>query len=467
MARLARKVDINPDTICPLFAEAEPPIYAKNVLKVRLQRIDKSTGSSRGAKVPLAKEDYWIDGEEQTPFEINPYKTTEEDLQEQFGCGEYWIDAFDQQGKVFPNGRRLVLGGPLRRKGQVIEQEIEDDETELEVPARGSTVVETRMFTMMEKMFNERARQAQDQAERERHNAQEHVAQERENSRRQMDMHGHFSEAMLKIATDQNKQDIAPMEVIQTLRSQIDSLSKKHLRDEEERIKDHRSEIEQMRRDREDLVRAQRSELEEERRRSRDDLKRRDDEISDLRKRSMDTEEELRRRWQRDTDELRSRHEKDLLQLRADATQFQSKIGGEAETRFRKLETENEELRKDIRDLERDNIKLERDLAKAQVPEPEAPADGGILAQAMPLLKGVAGEVLQKMMQPANQAPQNMPAQQTVPPDMYAEMLRQQYATQMAQAAQAPQASPTPAPPSMPQEPAPSAPNPPSDTLAA
>lgn len=461
MARTARKVDLNPDTVCPLFAEVLPPIYAKNIGRIRLQRIDKSNGSSRGARIPLSREDYWIDGDEETPFEINPYKTDEEHLAEQFGCGEYWVDAFDKEGKAYPNGRRLVFGGPLKRGGKVVDEDLEEQSESSYATGNADSA---QMLKMMEKMFSDREKHARDQAERERQlaqqqaerermHAEEQVRREREHAQREMTLHGDFSETMLKIATDTSKDSTSSMEVIAALRNQLDLNAKKAMRDEEDLRKDHRSELQRMVQDRDDLNRAHREELAEERRRSRDDLNRRDQEIADLRKRAMDNEEDLRRRWQKDIDDMRSRFERDIAAVRSESLETRSKIGGDAEARIRRLENENEELRKDVRSLERDNIDLERKLAKAQVPEPEAPEAPGFLEQAGPVLRGVAADVLQKVMtrpaaghagqpnpqQVAQQASQQAPQQgavqqQPISPEAYEEMVRRYQAAQVAQA---------------------------------
>lgn len=95
----------------PLFTEENEKgdvIYADQIRFIKLSRYMLVGGKMKRVKVP--KEEYRMaDG---TLFSINPFETTEDDLEDQFGGGEYYIEAHGMDNAILPCAHNLTLPGP-------------------------------------------------------------------------------------------------------------------------------------------------------------------------------------------------------------------------------------------------------------------------------------------------------------------------------------------------------------------
>lgn len=397
MPPAAKKVQTSstPDVVCPLFADAEPPIYAKDVGKIRISRFEKSASGAVGGKVPLAREDYYVEGDETEVFQIDPYETSEEDLQEQFGAGQYWIDALHATtGKTLHGGRRLILGGVIKRGGVVLDEEDEDDDEDDASSRKSKNPVDSTktMMAMMEKMFATRERLSEDA-----------VARERDHAAKQAEMHSTFAATMFQIANAKDRPDGSSQEVVASMRRQMESMMDKSARDFDELRKSQRDELARRDREIEDLRREYREELSEERKRARSDIERRDDELKDLRARANRDEDDLRRRFQKEQDDQRTRYDRELAQAGKDLNELRASLTKENDRVRQQLEKRISELEREIHQLEKDNIELQKDLAKAQnaAPEPSStPTAVGLIEQFAPVLQQIAAGAVRKAMEP-------------------------------------------------------------------
>lgn len=320
--------------ICPLFAECEEPIYADDIFKIRICRSGLKDAVNKSGKVPLRKEDYYIDGDQKKLFVINPYATTEEDLQEQFGGGEFWIDAMRKpDGRVLPGGHRLIFDGPEKRDGVEVAPE-EDEDEEDDKTSSSKSAFPKEMLQLFDRTLTMQTTGSQ---ERER--------LLREASDRQAQMQSTFASTMLQIAKDGKDDKPEADAIVRMLQSEVDEIRKKAARDEDDLRRQHRTDIERRDREIEDLRREQHAQL-----------SKRDQEVDESRKRASTEEDEIRRRWREDVSDLRSKYERELSQARTETTELRIKLQGEND----RVKTD---LEKRIYELEKDNIKLEKDLA--------------------------------------------------------------------------------------------------------
>jgi hypothetical protein len=126
-----KKPDPNVRQLSPLFTDLvgdednQRYLYADEIGSFKLSRIDP-TSPNRTRRVKVPRPDFRINGSDDY-FEIGP-ETTEDDLEEQFGLGEYYIEAFGPDHRLLPGGRNLHLGGVLKRGGLPVkpEPEVED-----------------------------------------------------------------------------------------------------------------------------------------------------------------------------------------------------------------------------------------------------------------------------------------------------------------------------------------------------
>jgi hypothetical protein len=103
--------------VCPLFPEPVNDkgklIFADEVKRFQLSRVMRGPrGLLRRPKVPV---DEFYNRETDTWFELDPFTTTEDDIEQHFGGGEYWIEAFGHNGQVMPGGRVMTFGGAPKK----------------------------------------------------------------------------------------------------------------------------------------------------------------------------------------------------------------------------------------------------------------------------------------------------------------------------------------------------------------
>ncbi len=112
--------------VAALFADSPEPVYADEIGKIRLFRWTKGPRGKEKTRIPL--EDFYIEGNEDELFEFDFEETDEGDLEAQFGRGDYYIDATGQEtGRTLPGGHTFTLGGPLRRGGEIVDDDDGDN----------------------------------------------------------------------------------------------------------------------------------------------------------------------------------------------------------------------------------------------------------------------------------------------------------------------------------------------------
>lgn len=426
------------ERVSPLFARNDPPIPADHIAEIKLQRL---LGKDRHVDLPMS--DFYIQGDPDDHFVIDPYDVDEQDLQKQFGGGEYWIEARRKpDGALWKgSGRRLVLGGPPKGSD---DQEDESDEDEQEYEEPGTVTVtpptapvidpnQHKVYELLDrqsKMTQEHAdlqvKLAQERAdretamERERANRESQAARERADretamaqdyAERKVAMHGEFATTILQMAQGQgNKDPNASQEVVRVLREENDSLRARLRQDNDDIRREHRESLDKRDRQHEDTLRA--------------DRQRADREIDDLRRRGQAQEDELRRRWMDDAAELRSRHERDMTQARGELLELRTKLQGD-------LDRARQDYDQRIRALERENIDLEKkangiqaELNAVQNAPPGGPTiTDRIMAMAQtPVGQAMLGQVLAATMAnaapPAPATPVPVAAPQGFPPNV-------------------------------------------------
>ena len=327
---LARNKEESRGTICPLFAECEEPLYSDEISKIRICRLGDKNSMNRNGKIPLRKEDYYVDEDPKNIFKINPYTTTEEDLQEQFGEGEFFIDALRKpDGKVMPGGHRLVFQGP--------DGSDEEEEEEKAKPAQPESIVPREMLDLFHKTLEMQSASSQQR---------ENLI--RETSKSQAEMQSTFATTLMKMATDDKGKGSDYNVLIRMLQGEVEEIRKKAARDEEDLRRQHRVDIEKREREVEDL-----------RRDHREQLAKRDREVDEIRSRASKEDDDARRRWRDDVTDLRTKYEREIAQSRAESGEIRLKLQTE-------LDQTKSRLDQRVYQLEKENIKLEKDLAIAR-----------------------------------------------------------------------------------------------------
>lgn len=335
--------------VCPLFASHDPPIYADQVAEIRLYRMNK-----KSEPLELAAEDFHIDGDPEDLFVIDPYETTAQELQLQFGGGIFWIEAYRKpDGVVWKgSGRRLVLAGPskatepgtVRTKareedGAESEEEEQDDEDEEE--ARASKISPSFLAAIREEA-DKRARYAQEEADKRakmaEENARQMAEQAREDRDKTVDMHQMFAAAMLNVGKS-NSDPTAAEERIRILRDENESLRNRLNREQDDLRQKHREDLARRDTHHEEAMRGERQ--------------RTDGQIDEMRSRHRTQEDEQRRRAAEDVQEIKSRYEQQLSQLREERSAERMKLQGE-------IERDRARYEEQIRTLQRENIDLEK-----------------------------------------------------------------------------------------------------------
>lgn len=275
-------------TGCPLFPDAEPELMPEDIREIR---IFKYYHDKRGREVRrmLARNEHL--------FALDPFTHTDQDFIDAYeeSPGKYYLEAVNHGGKPLDGGHIVMVG-----RG---EDDDEDDEQDVQEPmvmpmqpsvmAAPAPREDGRMFEMMQKMFDDRERNAQAQLEAERNHAS-----------RETKLYTEFVGAMMGSKRD-------PDELVRELRSQLEDLRRKSARDEEET-----------------------------RRTYREDLSRRDKEIDDLRRRASNEEDDLRKRWRDDVADLRSKYERHLSEEMSRRQQLEKQVYD--------LQKENLELQKEL-----------------------------------------------------------------------------------------------------------------------
>jgi len=340
----------------PLFLDpnsSDKYIYADEISQIILYRMIPRAGQGpRRARVPRL--DYRReDGQE---FVFDPFTTTEDDIIEHFGGGEYFIEALGHNGKKLPCGHPLFLDGPMKRRRWQVpgtnpapgwmqrqnkaafgydpysddEDDDEDEDEEMGV-VQQMLKVQQKQAEQMQKAAEDRAREARLEA-KERESANTNiVGKVLDNA---MSTRGHESSA------------------VDTLKHQLEELSSRHRSDLQRRD----DEVAQMRKD------------------NRDEMTRKDRELEDLRKDHNREVDMLRHKHDKEVDDLRDelkdlkrRHDTELDEVKRrsakDADAENDRLKKRLSDSEADLARERREWEKDRRDLEKEIYELQRDLA--------------------------------------------------------------------------------------------------------
>jgi hypothetical protein len=100
--------DVDPETIlCPLFCDSDKPVYAKDISRIRVQRVlGRVRGLVRKKKVRLPPD-----------WEPNLYTLSEDELwnaileaDPEATAGDFYVDSLSWQNRVLPGGHTVFLG---------------------------------------------------------------------------------------------------------------------------------------------------------------------------------------------------------------------------------------------------------------------------------------------------------------------------------------------------------------------
>lgn len=467
----------NGKQFAPLFPEPSEngkSIYAEDIARVSICRQFPGMGG-RSRRIKMARSEFQLSNG--GTFVINPFATNEDDLEEMFGGGEYYLQPFGHDGARLPCGRTIVLPGAMKAGIEKIYlhqtmfggmKPDEDGEGE-------KNVAENSVMTMFQQMLAESNKRADALADQLRAQA--------------VQIHA--------------KPDDSQTEVIRSLRLQIDQLMANHRIEldaksktvEEERASLRKAaetaqeeynakrrfienelqqtratkdaEIQQLRSAREMEVARDRSAHEDEIRRIRDEHR---NAISEERKL---TDNERQR-----VSEERKRADELVMEERKKRNSEVEEVQRRMQNRVNDLEREVSDMRvkstKQLTEVMKENLDLRRDLADTPIPdEPPPPpsANGGsngtspndpLWFRALntwgPHVAKAAGDFVKTANAEAAKAAANAPVQQQIAPPRYQQ---QQFQPPPAPAQQfVPQVQPVqpPAQPPVPQvQPAPPA----------
>lgn len=371
-------------------------VYADEIAKVVIDRQFPGMGG-KTRRVRMSKSEFKLsDG---SMFEINPFTMDEEDLEEAFGGGEYFIQPSGFDGRRLINGRTIVLPGKMRpgiRESYMGATFKSDDEPSGE--AEKNNVAENNgMMAMLQQMVNDSNKRAEALATQ--------VAAMQQEALRQQ-----FAAQQNRPAPDADAQ----AEVVRSLRSQIEQLMVQHRNEMDAKTKSAATEIEAKSKTVEDERAAMRrsiesiqedynakrrgleAELQQERnkrememqqsRAARDmevarDRTAHEEEIRRIReehRRALDAAEKRIEEEHKRVDEERKRGERDADDERKKRLNEVEDLQRRMQLRINELEKQNSDIRikyeKQLMDAMKENIDLRKDLADTPLPaEPPPP----------------------------------------------------------------------------------------------
>lgn len=347
----------------PLFPGAKDkhgrPIYAGDMREIVISRCFIGS-QNRSRRITVSMREFEIPDEDRG-FVIIPATTTEHDLEEQFGGGEYWIQPMDHEGDLMSCGRTLFLPGPMKEG------------------VREAYLQQEKMRAKKKSVFARDAEDQDDGRDRER--------EERDDVMREV------MERLERIETSKRTDD--PIEAAQRINAIAGQMGNTAARDS--------------------LVDELREELDELRKNHRIELDRKAEDFSELRKRSTKDLDEARDDWsakrrgyEREIDDMRDRLKKDAEETRK---RYEGQIT-ELQKRVSDLMTENMDLRRDLADSP---------VGNDEPPPPVAPDSPWWMRDiGAPLMKAVSEQMSSRQQAAAAQQQANgLPTQQSQPQAQY------------------------------------------------
>jgi len=365
-------------TPSPLFPVEDPDkvTYAEDIARVNIYRVAlDQMGRERRMLIPRHK----------IKIEINPWKTTDQDIVDAFKPGTYYLEPIGIPGKKakLAGGHNVIVPSDDDLYGAEEEEEGEEEPPPPPPPSPPPSAANEQVVHLMSKVVEQSAQATRDM-----------LAVEREHASQKAEMYTGFAQSMMKTMSDTHRSQQPPGEIVETLREQIHEIRKRALRDEEDLRRHHANTLQSMQTQIDDLRRSHREEL-----------ARKDRDYDDLRRKTSNDQDDTRRQWKDEVQEIRRASNEEISRLR---------------TELQKL---RDQFEKEVYDLQKENIKLERELAIAEAnasteesepPPPPSPANNAWAAVA-PAVQDFAKVVVQKFAS----AP-TTPAQQQVPPTAYA-----------------------------------------------
>lgn len=333
-------------------------IYADDIAKITISRQFPGIGG-KSRRVKMSRKEFQLQNGGE--FVINPFETTEDQLEELFGGGEYYIQAYSHDGGLLPCGRTIHLPGEMKpgvRETYLNDALVASVKSLVEDDVSGTNgavnPILDRLLTSTENQVKE-LRQQLDQTRAAQalqpRGADDEVVR---GLRSQMDVlvTNHRSE-IDRLSKTIEEERAALRRNLDAAQEEYNS-KRRSLEGELQRERDKRDAEMQAERQRhaEELARLRdehRRALEDERKRTEDERLR----VVDERKRADTNLEDERRRRLSEVDDTTKRYKSRIDDLERDLSA----------TRLR--------LEKQITDLMKENIDLRRDLADTPIPEPE------------------------------------------------------------------------------------------------
>jgi hypothetical protein len=380
----------------PLFPhdpeEGKDAIYADEIKSVRISRQMsgfRGLGGSKYKRAKISKDEFFREDEHGNveEFEFDPFTTTEDDIEDWFGGGEFYLQPISHDNTFLRNARTIYINAPIKTDDD------DSDEEEMpppEPPAPKQNTSEVMVIQLMQEMLRN---------ERELNRQKDAAINDRIATKAEGD-----TQLMTQFAAIQSLSGQKNDGTLEALRHQLNEQTSQY---------------------REDLRRRDR-EVEELRAANRLEVERRDRQFEEYRKHSMDELAEIRKRMNDDSYELKKRLNQELEDARE---KYKRDLQYESERLARKaadLQKELDDKAKRVHELEKETIELERDLASVPKSEP-APA----AAEAAPWWAGMASGALREIGKiagaraPAPPPPQpamvyqQMPQQMAPPPQQY------------------------------------------------
>jgi hypothetical protein len=341
--------------LSPLFIDPNDKgvfIYADNISQIFIYRMVPQAGRGpRRAKIPRLE----YRREDGTEFVFDPFLTTEDDIIEHFGGGEYFIEALGHDGKKLSCGHSLYLDAPQKRRRWTVpgaaaapawmqrqhpktfgydpfaqpngdeDDEDDDEDEDMSGFAQQMLKAQQKQAADMQRQADERAREARLEA------------------REQASANTNIVGKVLESAMGTRGQDSS---AIDTIREQ--------LREQSDR---HREEL----RRRDDAAEARCKDL-------RDEVKKREDRIDDLRREHNSEIDGMRRDHRTEIDKIRLKHDAEIGEFRSEIKESKhDHMVKMEETRRHALSVADldvERLKKRLSDAENDLARVKRELEK-------------------------------------------------------------------------------------------------------